>query len=57
MHTYVVELTYGRFYIKADYYSIVANRYQFWLGKKVVIQYPREDVVNVSIKTETATTT
>lgn len=57
MHTYKVELTYATFFVVADYYSISAGRYQFWLGKKVVIQYPQEDVVGVSISTETARTT
>lgn len=50
MHQYEVVLTYGTFYIMADYYSVVANRYQFWRGKKIIVQYPEEEVLSVNIK-------
>jgi hypothetical protein len=50
MNTYIVKLTYGTFFIKADYYSISAGRYQFWLKKKVIVQYLMGDVVSVNIQ-------
>lgn len=50
MHNYKVILTYGTFFVIADYYSIVNEKYQFWKNKKIVVQYPVNEVKGVEIE-------
>ncbi len=54
MNAYEVVCTYGTFYIRADYYSLVANRYQFWMKKKIIVQYPETEVIAINIQNVTA---
>lgn len=52
MYKYRVKLTYGTFFVIADYWSQVDGFTQFWIngkqGPKIVVQYPDTDVVEVT---------
>lgn len=48
MRTYKVELTYGTFYVTAEYYSLIKGTYQFWEGKRIKVSYPEAEVVDIT---------
>jgi hypothetical protein len=52
MNTYKIVLTYGTFFVRADYYSLINGNYQFWMGRRIVVSYPESDVVNVGVAIE-----
>lgn len=50
MNNYKITMTYGVFFVMADYYSIVGDKYQFWKGKTIIVSYPANEVRSVEIE-------